>query len=261
MGIVNVTPDSFSDGGRFLDGSAAVAHGVELWDEGADWLDVGGESTRPGAPPVSLDDELARVLPVIEGLRAALPDAVLSIDTSKPQVAHAALQAGATVVNDVCAAEAPGMVGVLCAHDCSVVLMHKRGTPQTMQKNTSYGDLVEEVAGYLKGRAEVLIEAGFPADRILLDAGLGFGKDVLDNPRLIAATPQLAALGHPVLVGASRKRFVGALTGVEQPRDRVAGSIGAALAAARYGAAVLRVHDVAATIHALQVFWACIDAE
>jgi dihydropteroate synthase len=255
MGIVNVTPDSFSDGGRHVGVDAAVEHGLRLLDEGADLLDVGGESTRPGATPVPAAEECERVLPVIEGLRRARPDATISIDTHKARVAAAALEAGATWVNDVTALGDPDMAAVCARAGCHLVLMHMRGTPRTMQADTAYGDLVGEVLEHLRGRLRGALDAGVSRERLLVDPGVGFGKAPGDNPRLLAAVPRFRELA-PVLVGASRKRFIGALTGVERAADRVHGSVGAALAAAARGADVLRVHDVAATVQALTVFHA-----
>lgn len=257
MGILNVTPDSFSDGGVHQDPAVAVSAGLRMLADGADWLDVGGESTRPGAPPVHVDEEIARVVPVIAGLRRARPDAVISVDTSKRAVAAAAIEAGADVVNDVTALSEPGMADLCAARGVSVVLMHMRGTPATMQQHTHYDDLVGEVCDELAARVQVALDAGIARDRIWLDPGVGFAKAPLDNPALIASVPKIARLGYPVVVGASRKRFVGDLTGVSRASDRVFGSIGAALAAAEAGAAVLRVHDVAATRQALTVYRAC----
>lgn len=257
MGIVNVTPDSFSDGGAHGDAAGAVAHGVALWGEGADLLDVGGESTRPGAAPVAVADEIARVVPVIEGLRRACPDAVISVDTRRTAVARAALAAGAAIVNDVAAARDEGMAGLVASQGAGLVLMHMRGEPGTMQHDTRYDDLIGEVSAFLRERLAAVEAAGVARSRVVLDAGLGFGKSMADNPTLISSTSAFATIGCPVLVGASRKRFIGALCGVERPRDRVAGSLGAACAAAQAGARILRVHDVAATIQALRVFLAC----
>lgn len=256
MGIVNVTPDSFSDGGRYLDVDAAVAHGLRLLDEGADCLDVGGESTRPGAAPVGADEERRRVVPVVEALCAARPGVRVSVDTSKPEVARAAIAAGASVVNDVRALRAPGMAELCAEAGVDVVLMHLRGEPRTMQVDTRYDDLVGEVTAFLRERVDAVVGAGIAPERVVLDPGIGFGKAWLDNPRLIAAVPRLRELGHRVLVGASRKRFIGHLTGVERAEARVHGSVGAALAAARFGADILRVHDVAATRKALVVYQA-----
>lgn len=256
MGIVNVTPDSFSDGGLYRYAGQAVAHALRLIDEGADWVDVGGESTRPGSAPVSVDEECARVIPVIEGVRAARPGVPISVDTSKAAVAEAATQAGARIVNDVSALSDPAMAPLCAQAGVTVVLMHMRGTPATMQRDTAYEDLVGEVERYLAERAEAAMAAGIQRERIVIDPGIGFGKAPGDNPALIAAVPRLRALGHRVLIGASRKRFIGELTGVAEPSQRVAGSVGAALAAAARGADVLRVHDVAATRQALAVFQA-----
>lgn len=257
MGVVNVTPDSFSDGGRWFAPDLAIDHGLRLLDEGADWLDVGGESTRPGAARVPAEEELRRILPVIRGLRAARPSAVLSIDTRKATVAAQAIEAGASVVNDVGALSDPEMARTCAAAGVTLVLMHMRGQPETMQRDTAYDDLVGEVAAFLAERSARAVAAGVAPERVVLDPGLGFGKDPLDNPRLIAAVPRFRALGHRVLIGASRKAFVGRLTGVSDPALRVYGSIGAALAAAAAGADLLRVHDVRATREALAVFAAC----
>ena len=257
LGVVNVTPDSFSDGGRWLDPGAAVAHATTLLDEGADAVDVGGESTRPGSGGVSLDEELRRVIPVIRGILAARPGAVVSVDTSKAAVARAALDVGATWVNDVTGLGDPDMAGVCARAGANLVVMHLRGTPATMQDDTRYADLVGEVADQLRQRARQAEAAGVARERIVVDPGLGFGKDPLDNPALIAAVPRFKALGYPVMIGASRKGFVGRLTGVTQAADRVFGSVGAALAAAEAGADWLRVHDVRATREALVVFEAC----
>lgn len=260
-GILNVTPDSFSDGGRFDRVEAAVAHARELWDEGADWLDVGGESTRPGAEPVPADVEIGRVVPVIAALRTAVPDVVVSIDTQKAEVAEAALDAGATVVNDVSACADPAMAPLVAERGAWVILMHMRGDPRTMQRDTTYTDLVEEVAHHLTARVAAVTAAGVAPERIVLDPGVGFGKALGDNPALIAATQRFRALGHPVMIGASRKRFIGELTGVTAAGDRVHGSVGAALAAMLAGADLLRVHDVGATIQALRVARACLDGQ
>jgi len=257
MGVVNVTPDSFSDGGRYLSVEAAVECGLRLLDEGADWLDVGGESTRPGAPPVPAEIEARRVVPVIEALARIAPASVLSVDTSKATVAQRAIAAGATVVNDVSALGDPAM-GALCAKaGVQLVVMHMRGTPRTMQADTRYSDLVSDVEAHLASAAQRAITAGVPAHRLVVDPGLGFGKALADNTALIRAVPRFCGLGYRVLIGASRKRFIGAITHEEAPERRVMGSVGAALAAAAGGASIVRVHDVRATIQALEVFWAC----
>lgn len=257
MGVINVTPDSFSDGGAHLAPADAIARAEQLVAEGARWIDVGGESTRPGAAPVDEAEELRRVVPVIAALRARLPGVRLSVDTRRTEVARAALAAGADVVNDVSAGRAPGMLACVAAAGAGVVLMHMRGEPGTMQRDTAYADLVGEVTEHLAERARAATAAGIRT--IWLDPGLGFGKAPVDNPSLIRAIPVIRALGWPVVIGASRKRFIGELTGEADPARRVFGSVGAALAAASWGADVLRVHDVAATIAALQVFQACRD--
>lgn len=254
VGIVNVTPDSFSDDGHDVDVDAAVAHGARLVAEGADWLDVGGESTRPGAAPVASDAERARVVPVIAALAARFPTTPISVDTTKADVAAASLAAGARIVNDVSAWRDPAMAAVVAGAGAATVLMHMRGEPRTMQADVRYGDLVGEVVASLAQAAERAVAAGLPKSSVWLDPGIGFGKAPGDNPRLFHAIPRLAALGHPVLVGASRKRFIGELTGVAAPAGRVFGSVGAALAAVRLGATAVRVHDVAATRQALAVY-------
>jgi len=258
MGIVNVTPDSFSDGGLHDGAEAAVRHGLRLLDEGADLLDIGGESTRPGSAPVDARTECARVLPVLQGLKRARPDALLSIDTSKPEVARAAIDAGATWVNDVTGGTDPDMLPLCAEADVFVILMHMRGTPATMQHDTRYDRLLDEVGSWLDGQVSAAVAAGVARHRIWVDPGIGFGKALADNPRLVASVCRLRArTGCPVLIGASRKRFIGALTGVDDPSQRVHGSVGVALAAAMAGAGMLRVHDVAATRHPLTTFVAC----
>ncbi len=252
MGIVNVTPDSFSDGGRLPSVEAAVDFGLRLRSEGADILDVGGESTRPGAAEVPVEVELSRVIPVIEGLRRHDGAVLLSVDTSKPEVAAAALAAGADLVNDVTAGAAPGMLEAVAGAGAGVVLMHMRGNPRTMQLDTQYTNVVAEVHSYLGERAAAAVAAGVPPQRVLLDPGIGFGKDVHGNLRLLAAAGDLAALGYPIVVGASRKSFIGALTGAEVA-DRLPGSLAALVAAAAGERVVVRVHDVAATVQFLVV--------
>ncbi len=254
MGIVNVTPDSFSDGGRLTSVEAAVAHGLRLVEQGADILDIGGESTRPGAEPVPETEEIARVIPVIEGLRARWPGPI-SIDTMKPAVARAAVAAGATMWNDVTALGfAPDSPATAAELGCDVVLMHMRGEPRTMQADPQYGDVVEEVADWLVARAEAAMAAGVGRDRIWLDPGIGFGKTAAHNLALTAQLDRLAATGFPVLYGASRKRVIQTIdpTAIE-PDDRLGGSLALALEAARRGAAILRVHDVRETVQALAV--------
>jgi dihydropteroate synthase len=250
MGVVNVTPDSFSDGGEFLDATCAIAHARQLIEEGADVLDIGGESSRPGAAPVSVEDELARVLPVLDGLRdATVP---VSIDTVKPEVMRAALDRGATMVNDINALRAPGAAEAVVASGAAVCLMHMRGAPRTMQQEPRYVDVVAEVKAYLAERAAAAEAAGISHDRIVLDPGFGFGKSVAHNLALLRELASFADLGYPLLAGLSRKSTLGAITG--RPADeRLPASIAAALLAAQRGAAILRVHDVAATRDALAV--------
>lgn len=254
MGVVNVTPDSFSDGGRYFDADSAIRHALRLAKEGADILDIGGESTRPGAREISVEEEMARVMPVIEAL-AKRTRAALSIDTRKPAVARAAVMAGATIWNDVSALTfAPDSLAAAAALDCDIVLMHAQGTPATMQDDPRYDDVVEEVRAFLAARIDACTEAGVARTRLILDPGIGFGKRLEHNLALLRAIDRLAPPGVPVLVGASRKRFIAALDpGAADPDDRLGGSLAAALAAAAQGAAILRVHDVAATRQALAV--------
>ncbi len=249
MGIVNVTPDSFSDGGRFLAATQAIAHGLALRAAGADILDIGGESTRPGAAAVSVEDELDRVLPVLEGLRGC--GAALSVDTMKPEVMAAALAAGADLINDVRALQAPGALGVVAPADCAVCLMHMQGAPRVMQAAPTYGDVVAEVHAFLQTRVDAALAAGIARERILIDPGFGFGKTLEHNLALFRALAHFTRIA-PVLAGVSRKSMLGLITGrpVEQ---RLAASIAAALLAARRGAAILRVHDVGDTVDALKI--------
>jgi dihydropteroate synthase len=251
MGIINVTPDSFSDGGRYADTQAAVAYGLQLVQEGADILDIGGESTRPGATPVALEQELARVLPVIESLsqQVAVP---ISVDTYKPQVMRAAILAGASIVNDVRALQEPGAIAALSGSDAGVCLMHAKGTPQNMQDNPLYDDVVAEVTAFLQGRAQALQDAGVARDRICIDPGFGFGKRSWHNVALLRGLPALCDLGYPVLVGLSRKSVLGQIAGGEV-ENRLSASIAAAVLAVMKGAAIIRVHDVKATVEALKI--------
>jgi dihydropteroate synthase len=253
MGIVNVTPDSFSDGGMFEDADAAVRHGLRLLEEGADLIDVGGESTRPGSDPVGAEDETGRVLPVMEGLRRGAPEALLSVDTRTAMVAERALGAGADVVNDVSAGTDPAMFGVVAASGAGMVLMHMRGEPKTMQADPRYDDVVAEVRGFLAERIEAAVASGIGRDRLSIDPGIGFGKGLGHNLELLRSIGSFRELGVPVLVGASRKRFVGELSGVDDPADRLEGSIATAVWCAGQGVQVLRVHDVAPTVRALRV--------
>ncbi len=244
MGIVNVTPDSFSDGGRFLGADDAVKHALQMAADGADILDVGGESTRPGAADVSLDEELARVLPVIDGIRAELPDVPLSIDTRRPEVARRAIAAGAAIVNDVSAAADPAMLPLVKEAGVGIVLMHMKGEPKTMQERPAYEDVVIEVRTFLAARLGAAVAAGVPRDRLCVDPGIGFGKNLHHNLELLRHIGSFRDLRVPVLVGASRKRFIGELTGVADPAQRVEGTAGAVAWCAGQGVDVLRVHDV-----------------
>jgi dihydropteroate synthase len=259
MGILNCTPDSFSDGGRYFDVEAAIRHGERLLDEGATIVDIGGESTRPGAHAVPAAEESRRVVPVLEELRARRPHAVLSIDTSKSAVAAAALEAGADVVNDVTAGSEPEMFDLAGEHGAALVLMHMRGTPRTMQQDVTYLDVVAEVHSHLLERARTAIASGIPADRVWLDPGIGFGKDAAGNLALIAALPDLAAHGHPVVLGPSNKAFIGRLTGA-QLGDRLPGTLGALIPVLSLERAVVRVHDAAATTQFLEIAARVIEA-
>lgn len=254
MGIVNVTPDSFSDGGRYASTQKAVQHALTLVEQGADILDIGGESTRPNAEPVSLDEELRRVIPVIEGLQNQV-NIPLSIDTYKPQVMQAALAAGATIVNDVCALQEPGAVEVVADSNAGVCLMHMRGNPQTMQNDPVYDDVVVEVRDFLMQRAQVLRAAGVAPERIMIDPGFGFGKRTVHNLALLRELPKLCELGYPVLAGLSRKSVLGQVAGGDAS-DRLPASLAAAVIAAMKGAKILRVHDAKATVDALKVLQA-----
>jgi dihydropteroate synthase len=251
MGVVNVTPDSFSDGGRYLDPRAAVEHGRRLAAEGAQILDVGGESTRPGAADVPAAEELRRVLPVVEGLAGAGP--TVSIDTSKAAVAEPALDAGAGYVNDVTAFRGdPGLAGLVASRDVPCCLMHMLGTPRTMQDDPRYDDVVSEVKAFLAERLAFAVAEGVAEERVMLDPGIGFGKTIDHNLELLARLGEIAALGRPVVVGVSRKSFLGAITGREADERAVATAAANVLALER-GASVFRVHDVRETLDALAV--------
>ena len=252
MGIVNVTPNSFSDGGRFLERSKAIEQGLKLRDDGADLVDVGGESTRPGADPVGCEEELERVVPVVEAL--VREGVAVSVDTMKPGVMRAAIAAGCVVVNDVNAFQAPGAVEAVAGAAVGVIAMHMQGTPRTMQEAPQYADVVVEVGAFLCARAQALEAAGVAKDRIALDPGFGFGKSFEHNKQLFRGLPALAAIGYPLLVGVSRKKMIAELTGGRAVGDRVAGSVAAALLAAQNGASLLRVHDVRETVDALNVW-------
>ena len=257
MGIVNVTPDSFSDGGHHLQRDAAIAHAQQLIAEGADILDIGGESTRPGAQPVGVQEELDRVLPVIEALRGiSVP---VSIDTCKPQVMREAIAAGAQMVNDIDALQDAAALNAVAAGDAAVCLMHKQGTPQNMQQQPRYRDVVAEVSGFLRERIAAAEAAGIARERIVADPGFGFGKTLAHNLGLLRELGQLRDLGVPVLAGLSRKSMLGAITG-QDVNHRVSASVAAALIAVQRGAAIVRVHDVRATVDALKI-WNAVNSQ
>ncbi len=250
MGVVNVTPDSFSDGGRFLGTQQAVEHARVLIEEGADILDIGGESSRPGAEPVGLDEELRRVMPVLEKLgRLPVP---VSVDTRKPEVMRRAIAAGAAMVNDINALRGPGALEAVAESQAAVCLVHMQGEPRTMQQDPHYEDVVSEVTEFLARRVEAAQQAGIERERIVVDPGFGFGKENWHNLELLRNLPRIASLGQPVLVGLSRKSLFGKITG-KPVAGRISASVAAALLAAERGAAVVRVHDVAATRDALLV--------
>ncbi len=257
MGVVNVTPDSFSDGGLHLDQADAIEAGLAMMGSGADLVDVGGESTRPGADSIPADEELRRVVPVVEALSAE--GAVVSVDTSKPEVAHAALDSGAEIVNDVTAAAMDGMAGVMSAWKSGVILMHMRGTPRTMQRDPVYEDVVAEVAGFLDSRARHVTDAGVDPASVAIDPGIGFGKTATHNLALIDGLGKLAELGFPVVLGASRKAFLGKVAGIDDParRDGVT-AVTTALGFER-GARVFRVHDVGSSRAALSLAAAIVN--
>jgi dihydropteroate synthase len=259
MGIVNVTPDSFSDGGRYLDAGAAIAHGLALAAEGAALVDIGGESTRPGAEPVAEAEELRRVIPVVAGLRDAGLSAAISIDTSKVAVARAALDAGATLVNDVTAfRDEPELAALVAERGADCCLMHMRGEPRTMQSAPLYDDVVGEVLAFLERRVEYAIAAGIARERILIDPGIGFGKTVEHNLALLARLDELTVLGLPILIGPSRKSFLGRITG-RMTDDRLAATIATCVLALERGASVFRVHDVRPVADALAVAAATVN--
>jgi len=257
MGIVNVTPDSFSDGGRYCDPARAIAHGRQLVEEGADLLDIGGESSRPGAQSVSVEEELRRVLPVIEALAGV--GVPLSVDTVKPEVMRRAVAAGASVINDIAALQAPGALEAAAASDAAVCLMHMQGEPRTMQADPTYDEVVAEVRDFLAARVAAAQAAGIAAERIIVDPGFGFGKRLEHNLALLRHLGQFADLGACVLAGLSRKSMLGEITG-RKVSQRDTASVAAALLAARNGARILRVHDVAATQDALAV-WAAVEGQ
>ncbi|HEY1058157.1 MAG TPA: dihydropteroate synthase [Limnobacter sp.] len=251
MGIVNVTPDSFSDGGQHHTANAAMAHAERLLEEGADILDLGGESTRPGSQGVSVEEEWARLAPVLQALVGL--NVPLSVDTLKPEIMRRAVDLGVDILNDVNGFRAPGAEQTLAASNAGGVVMHMLGEPRTMQVAPQYTDVVSEVTAFLQDRLSALQQQGVDPHRLLVDPGFGFGKTLAHNVSLMQATAALSALGAGVLIGVSRKRMIGEITGVDRPQDRIHGSIAAALFAAREGAAVVRVHDVKATRDALLV--------
>lgn len=257
MGIVNITPDSFSDGGRWVDAEAAIRHALKLREEGADILDIGGESSRPGAAAVSADEETRRVLPVIEALAGC--GCVVSVDTMKPQVMRAALDAGATMVNDVMALRAPGALEAVAASDAAVCLMHMQGEPQSMQQAPHYADVVNEVKRFLQARVQACETAGIGRERLVIDPGFGFGKTLAHNLALLKHLDRLAALGIPVLAGLSRKSMLGTLAGRDVDAREFAG-VAANLAAVARGARLVRVHNVAAMRDALAV-WNAVEEQ
>jgi dihydropteroate synthase len=252
MGIVNVTPDSFSDGGRFDRPDQAVAHSLQLVAEGADILDIGGESTRPGARAVSLEEELDRVVPVIQSLTGCT-EVPVSIDTSKPEVMRAAVAAGAVMINDVNALRSDGALDAAAELGVAVGVMHMQGQPRTMQRDPQYKDVVVDVLDFLQQRVEACLAAGIARQRLIIDPGFGFGKTLEHNLALLARQQELLTLDLPLLIGISRKSMLGAITGRENPDQRLAASLAAALLSAQRGAAILRVHDVGATVDVLKV--------
>jgi len=254
MGVVNVTPDSFSDGGEFLDAGAAIAHGAELAADGAAILDIGGESTRPGADPVPEDEELRRTIPVVEGLAAENTGWEISIDTTKSFVAEAALEAGASIVNDVSALRFdPEMAGLVADRNATCCLMHMLGEPRTMQSDPRYGEVVSDVKAFLEERLAFAVGEGVPEDRVWLDPGIGFGKTVDHNLELLRRLDEIVAIGRPVVVGTSRKSFLGKLTGGRDESERLPGTIATNVMALERGATIFRVHDVAQNLDALRV--------
>lgn len=254
MGVLNVTPDSFSDGGQFLSSTAAIEQGFRLIEEGADLLDIGGESSRPGALPIMVEEELNRVMPILEKLvKTNIP---VSIDTYKPEVMKMALAAGASLVNDIWALRQPGALEIIAQSDCGICLMHMQKNPTTMQFNPHYQDVVSDVFDFLQARVNTLLAHGIKSSRIVIDPGFGFGKSLEHNLALLSQLEHFNEMHMPLLVGLSRKSMIGALVG-KTINDRIAGSIAAALVAVMKGAKILRVHDVAATKQALKVWLAC----
>ena len=253
MGILNVTPDSFSDGGDFFDPDVATAQAEEMLDEGARIIDVGGESTRPGSDPVCPEEELRRTMPVIRGILKARPEVIVSVDTYRSSTAETALDAGALIINDVTALGDPKMAGLVAERGCGIVLMHMLGEPKSMQQDPRYEDVVREVRDFLARRAEQAIRAGVKEDNVILDPGIGFGKTIRHNLELLNGLDALVGLGFPVLVGASRKSFLGKITGSDGPKDRLFGTVATSVMAYERGATLFRVHDVRPNREALAV--------
>ena len=251
MGIVNVTPDSFSGDGLDDNYVEAVRQGLDMFEAGAEFVDVGGESTRPGARSVTIDEEIVRIKPVVEGL-ASRGSGYISIDTMKPAVAGAALDAGASIVNDVSGLRDPEMVKVVAEHGASVIIMHMQGTPDTMQRNPVYDDVVDDVVEYLHERIHEAEKGGIPTENIMVDPGIGFGKTLEHNLEILARLDEFRSLGRPIVIGVSRKSFIGRLSG-RPPEDRLGGSISAALISTIKGANIVRTHDVPETCQALQI--------
>ena len=261
VGVLNVTPDSFSDGGDFLDPDGAATHAAAMLEEGARIIDVGGESTRPGSERVTPEEEARRVVPVLEGIVAERPEAIVSIDTYRAGIAEAALEAGASIVNDVSALRGDlRMAGVVAEARCPVILMHMLGEPKTMQQNPSYDEVVREVREFLAKRAEHAVASGVREENIILDPGIGFGKTLEHNLALLNHLDSIVELGFPVLVGASRKSFIGRITGVHEARERLFGTVATTVLAYERGATLFRVHDVRANREALAVARAVLDA-
>lgn len=263
MGVLNVTPDSFSDGGRYVDPGHAVRHGLRMIDDGAEIIDVGGESTRPGSEPVEPEEQIRRILPVIIGLSRKIgrSSRLISVDTSASNVADRALAAGANLVNDVSAGTVdPSMFPVVARHSAGIALMHMQGVPRNMQDGPSYNDVVEEVATFLEARAEVAIGAGIARDRIILDPGIGFGKTKADNLRLLSSLERLVKIGYPVLLGTSRKRFMGSICAESSPQELVGATIATTVLGYSKGVRLFRVHDVRHNRQALDVAAAIQDS-
>jgi len=258
MGVLNITPDSFSDGGRWFEPDRAIDHALQMIDDGASIIDVGGESTRPGAASVDVDEELRRVIPVITAL-AARVSVPISVDTSRPRVMRAAIEAGATLINDVRALQGPGALAEVAAAGVGVCVMHMQGEPRTMQSEPKYGDVVKDVRQFLAERVAACENAGVERERICIDPGIGFGKRVEHNVALLAHLPELSALRSPLLIGVSRKSFIGTITG-RATDQRIFGSVAFATAAVLAGASIIRAHDVAATRDAIKVALALHDA-